>query len=83
MGRIWVIKPAVAFCPLFVPGTCAIRREIMSSGLFADPEDRCHNVCFPRVLRGLSGERLVFDRFTLSGEAGTERDEERETKKAK
>jgi hypothetical protein len=55
----------------------------MSSWLFADPEDRCHNVCFPRVLRGLSVERLVFDRFTLSGEAGTERDGERETKKAK
>jgi hypothetical protein len=47
----------------------------MSSWLFADPEDRCHNVCFPRVLRGLSGGPLVFDRFTFSDEAGTERDE--------
>ena len=53
MGRIWVIKTAVAFCPLFVPGTCAIRDEIISTWLFADPKDRCHDVCFPWIrLRG-------------------------------
>ena len=49
MGRIWVIKTAVVFCPSFVPGTCAIRDKIISTGLFADPKDCCYNTCFPRI----------------------------------
>ena len=76
---------------MFVPGTCAIRREIMSSWLFADPEDRCHNVYFPRIPpRGPRGGRfsyqgLVFfsDRFDLTSKGRIIRDEKRETKKAK
>ena len=31
MGRIWIVKTSVVFGPLFVPGTCAIRDEIIST----------------------------------------------------
>src|SRR4029077_2440951 len=49
MGRIWVIKTAVVSCPAFVPGTCAIRDEIISTWLFADPKDCCNDACFPWI----------------------------------
>ncbi len=81
MGRIWVIKTAVAFCPLFVPGTCTIRSEIISTWLFADPKDCCYDTCFPRSLprrpRGgqFFAEGLVFDRFGLSGKTSINCDE--------
>jgi hypothetical protein len=63
----------------------------MSSWLFADPEDRCHNICFPRIpLRGpgggrFSGQGLVFfsGRFDLSSKGRLMRDAKCETKKAK
>jgi hypothetical protein len=90
-GRIRVIKTAVAFCPLFVPGTCAIRDEIMSAWLFADPKDRCYDTYFPwippRRSGGgrFSGERLVLfsGRFDLTAKGWIKCDEERETKKPK
>src|SRR6476660_9289940 len=47
MGRIWIVKTTVVFGPLFVPGTCAIRDEIISTCLFADPKDCCYDICFP------------------------------------
>ena len=49
-GRIWVVKTTVVFGPLFVPGTCAIRDEIISTWLFADPKEGCYDICFPRIL---------------------------------
>jgi hypothetical protein len=74
MGRIRVIETTVAFCPLLVPSTCAIRDQIMATWLFADPKDCCYDACFsripPRRSRGgrFSGEGFVFfsDRFDLS-----------------
>ena len=33
MGGIWIVKTTVVFGPLFVPGTCAIRGEIISTWL--------------------------------------------------
>jgi hypothetical protein len=91
MGRIRVVKTAVAFCPLFVPRTCAIRDEIVPARLFPDPEECRYNICFPRVLprrpRGgrLFDERLIFssDRFALSSKGRIKRDQERETKRDK
>jgi hypothetical protein len=91
MGRIWVIKTAVIFCPAFVPGTCAIRDEIISTWLFADPKDCRNDTCFPWIpLRRPGGGRfsdegLAFfsDRFGLSRKGRIICDEERETKKAK
>src|SRR6266516_6066441 len=91
MGRIWVIKTAVVFCPSFVPGTCAIRDRIISTWSFADPKDCRYNACFPRIPprrpRGgrFSGQGLVFfsDRFDLSSKGRLIRDEKCETKKAK
>src|SRR5262249_23872112 len=91
MGGIRIIKTAVVFCPLFVPGTCAIRHEVISSWLFADPEDCCHDTCFPRIPwrrpRGgrFSDEGFVFfsDRFTLSRKGRINCDEENKTKEAK
>jgi hypothetical protein len=59
----------------------------MSTRLLPDPENRRHDICFPRVshrtprLRRLSRERLAFDTFRLSSQAGIERDEEREEKR--
>jgi hypothetical protein len=47
MGGIWIVKTAVVFGPLFVPRTCAIRDEIVSTWLFADPKDGCYDICFP------------------------------------
>jgi hypothetical protein len=89
-ARIWVIKTAVAFGPLFVPRTGAIWDEIMSAWLFADPKDCRYDTCFPRIgprtLRGgrFSDDGLVFfsDRFDLSGKGRIKCDEESETKKA-
>src|SRR5215467_11684872 len=66
MGRIRIIKTAVAFYPLFVPRTCAIRDEIVSAWRFPDPKECRYNICFPRVLprrpRGgrFFDERLIF-----------------------
>src|ERR1700746_468880 len=91
MDRIWVIETTVVFCPLLVPSACAIRDEIMSTWLFADPKDCCYDACFPRIQpcrpRGgrFSGEGFVFfsDRFDLSSNSRINCDEEREAKKAK
>jgi hypothetical protein len=91
VGRIRIIKTAVAFCPLFVPRTCAIRDEIVSARLFSDPEECRYNICFPRVpLRRPRGgrffdERLILssDRFVLGSKGRIKRDQERETKRDK
>jgi len=87
--RIWVIEAAVAFCPFFVPGTCAIWREIMSSRLLADPENCRYNACLPRIpLRRPSDGRfshadflLFSDGLGLSSERRIDCHEERETKR--
>jgi hypothetical protein len=89
MGRIRVIKTAEALCPVFVPRACVIRDEIVSAWLFPDPEEGCHNICFPGVPLGsprdgrFFDERFVFfrDRFDLSSKGRIKRDEERETKR--
>src|SRR5262245_24162750 len=47
-GRIRIIETAVAFSPLFIPCTCAIWDEIISTRLFTDPKDCRYDVCFPR-----------------------------------
>ena len=91
MGRIWVIKTAVVFCPSSVPGARPIRYEIISARSFADPKDCCYDTCFPRIpLRKPRGRRffdegLAFfsDRFDLSSRGRIICDEERETKKPK
>src|SRR6266446_2266837 len=91
VGRIWVIKTAVVCCPLFVPGTCAIRDEIMSARSFADPKDCCYDTCFPRILprrpRGgrFSDEGFLFFsyRFDLSRKGRINCDKEGETRKTK
>src|SRR5436190_2930934 len=49
MDGIWIVKTTVVFGPLFVPGTCAIRDEIISTWLLADPKNSCYYVCFPRT----------------------------------
>ena len=38
MGKIWIVKTSVAFRPLFIPRTSAIRDEIISTWLLADPK---------------------------------------------
>jgi hypothetical protein len=59
----------------------------MSTRLFADPKDRRYDTRFPRKSLGtprlgrLSGKRLVFDRFSLSGKASINCDECRKTTK--
>jgi len=59
MGKIWIVKTSVAFRPLFIPRTSAIRDEIISTWLLADPKDRCYDVCFPRIRpRRLRGVRF-------------------------
>ena len=64
IGRIWIVKTSVAFCPLFVPRTCAIRDEIISTWLFADPKDCCYDICFPRKrLRPPRGGRFSDEDF--------------------
>jgi hypothetical protein len=91
MGRIWVIKPAVVFCPSFVPGTGAIRDEIISTWLFTDPKDCCNDTFFPwippRRLRGGrfsdEGNWFFSDRFGWSSKGRILCDQERETKKAR
>ena len=45
-----IIEAAIAFRPFFVPGTCAIRYRIVFGRLFANPENRGHNLTLPRVL---------------------------------
>jgi hypothetical protein len=70
---------------LFVPGACAIRDEIISTWLFADPKNCRYDICFPRIRprgRRFSEAGLVLstDRFDLS-EGRIKRDEESETKK--
>src|SRR3954462_8832350 len=47
MGGIWIVKTTVVFGPLFVPGTCAIRRQIIPTWQFTDPKDGCYDICFP------------------------------------
>jgi hypothetical protein len=91
VGRIWVIKSTVAFCPLFVPGTCAIRDEIISAWRFSDPKDGCYDICFPRIAPYGSGGGRFFDegrgffscRLDLRAKSWIKCDEKRATKKAK
>src|SRR4029079_2979344 len=88
MGGIWIVKTAVVFGPLFVPGTCAIRREIISTWQFPDPKNGCYDICFPRKRprrpRGCeffnAGLALFTERFDLS-EGGIKSDEDSETQK--
>ncbi len=69
----------------------AIRDEIISTWLFADPKDCCNDTCFPWIPLRRSGggrfsdEGLAFssDRFGLSSKGWIICDEESETKKAK
>ena len=63
MSRIWVIKPAVALCPLFVPGTGPIRDKVVSGGLFANPKNSRHDTCFPREVRGRSRDGRFSSEF--------------------
>ena len=77
MGGIWVVKTTVVFGPLFVPGTCAIRDEIISTWLFADPKNGCYDICLPwkrpRRPRGRrfsdAGLVLFSTRFNLASKA--------------
>ena len=48
MDGIWIVKTTVVFGPLFVPGTCAIRGEIIPTWQFPDPKNGCYDICFPR-----------------------------------
>ena len=90
MGRIRIIETAVAFGPLFIPRTCVIGDEVMSTWLFADPKDRGYNICFPRIrpctkrAGRFSDDRfaLLRNRFRLSSDGAIKRDES-ETTKAK
>src|SRR3954466_246011 len=89
MGGIWIVKTTVVFGPLFVPGTCAIRRQIISTWQFPDPKDGCYDICFPRKRpRRPRGRRfsdaslaLFTDRLDLS-EGGIKSDEDSEPKKS-
>jgi len=87
MRGVRIVKPPVIFRPFFVPRTLAIRREIVSTRLFADPKNCCHDACLPRVALGkpgyrwFSGARFLFQRFGLSSEASVESNKECETKR--
>src|SRR5262249_50701003 len=48
-GSFRIIEAAVIRLPIQIPGTAKVRDWIIASGLFADPEDRRHNVCFPGI----------------------------------
>ena len=64
MGGVWIIKTAVVLCPLFIPGTGAIRNEIMSTWLFTDPKNCCDDVRFPWIPRRKPrGGRFSDDEF--------------------
>jgi hypothetical protein len=90
MGRVRVIKTAVAFGPLFVPRTGAIWDEILSARLFADPKDCCYDPCFPRIrpltprCARFSDDGLVVfsDRFASSRKGRIKCGEDSKTKKA-
>lgn len=87
MSWIGVIKTAVALGPLFVPGTRAIWDQIMSGGLFANPEDGRYDTRFPRVVwrrsryRRFSAAAFFFfrDFFDLSRGKRIKCNEERQT----
>ena len=89
-SRIGIIETAVAFGPLFIPRTCVIRDEVMSTWLFADPKNRSYNICFPRIrpctkrAGRFPDDRFVLfrNRFRLSSDGAIKRDES-ETTKAK
>ena len=91
MGRVWVIKTTIVFCPSFVLKSSFILYQIISARSFADPKDCCYDTCFPRIpLRRPTGRRffdegLAFfsDRFDLSSKGRIICDEERQTKKPK
>src|SRR6516225_7045862 len=61
MGRVRVIKTAVAFVPFFVPRAGPIWDEIMSTWLFADPKDCRHDICFPRIQPNTRRDGRFFD----------------------
>jgi hypothetical protein len=91
MGGIRIIETAVAFCPLFVPRARAIRNQIVSTWLLANPKDRGYDICFPRIKPSTRRDGRVSDdwlilsnkRFSLSSENRIKPDEESETKKTK
>ena len=91
IGRIWIIKTAIALGPLLIPRACVIWDEIISMWRFTDPKECCYNICFlwvpsytPRGGRSCNDGFVLFnDRFDFSGKRRTKRDEESETKKAR
>jgi hypothetical protein len=88
VGGIGIVKTTVVFGPVFVPCTCAIRRQIISTWQFPDPKDGCYDICFPRKqrcrprgCRSFDARLALFtDRFDLS-EGGIKSDEDSETQK--
>jgi len=67
-GRIGVVKATIIFSPLLIPGTRAIRDEIISARLFADPKNCGHDVRFPRERsRSSSGRRFPDTILTFFG----------------
>src|SRR4051812_44861913 len=48
MCRIGIIKPAVTPLPIVVPRTRTVRHGIVPTRLFANPENRRHDVLLPR-----------------------------------
>src|SRR5262249_43825836 len=85
ISRIRVVETAIVFCPLFVPRTCAVGNKIVSTWLFADPKECGYDICFPRILTrrsnggSFSGERFVFDGFSLSSKGRIKSRKKRET----
>src|ERR1700730_3458272 len=54
---VGIIKATVAFRPFFVPRTGAVRHRIIFGRLFADPENRCHNLSLPWITFARRGRR--------------------------
>src|SRR5438067_9617671 len=48
-SRIRVVHPAIIFGPFLVPRAHPIGDRIVAGWFFADPEDRRHDIAFPRV----------------------------------
>src|SRR5262249_22748252 len=48
-GSVRLVNAAVILRPVFVPRTRAIGYWVVAARLLADPEDRSHDVVFPRV----------------------------------
>ena len=91
IGRIWIIKTAIALGPLLVPRACMIWDEIISVWRFTDPKECRYNICFPRVPpytprggRSCNDRFVLFnDRFDFNGKRRIKCDEESEANKAR